>query len=960
MIVAILIGWNQILLAQYNGEVIRYSLEEGLPSRQVLGVASDDDGFLWLATPGGLSRFDGYDFLNFDTTNTSGMTDQHILSLAVSDSVLWLGTLSGIFTFNLNTYEISKILGDVGEVRELYVDGAGRLWFTNHRGNVNTIDGDNVRQVQTHYNRPWTNSIINHVTSFGDDDDGVWWGRLDGSIYYYQHKTETLETLLDGSIIKKRGKPMPLTDSTTIIFSNEAAWTHNIHNKTSRVISHEVKGRGKISTIVDKNSLLHVDGENNVFEVSLSTSTVTHNPYLTEILSSTAGVNKLLVGQNVWWVATNSGLIKLKRRVQLFQRVLNDKSASVRSIHPYQQGKSFVSTYQGFYYLDQGHQVEYWSNYPYKIIYDYFEDENGVLWALEENRGLMKLNSSLREFENVLTEDDSLGYASALLHQDKIYVGSQTGLYQFDLSSEKMTPVQDSISGIDLESNVIFDLIVEDGKLWIGTGTGLYQLDLTTGSIEDIDSLNGIPIRDIYSTKDGTLWLGTGGMGVIAFETSSKEMYRYDHNNGLNNNTINLIISSHQGTVIWVGTNNGLSCIDRQSGTLINYFEEDGIAHNEFNRKAASRDNEGNIWMGGLNGITVFDPNKFTISETNPPKLLLTGVGKYNGATDKVQFNAEGLTNQRAFSYKPNDRLFRFRFALSDFENSDKNRFRYKIDGLHQEWVDLSNQHELLVDNLSPGEYRLEIVGTNGKGVWSQPLQLVLSVDYAYYQTPWFYLLILVGFIMIGVFIHRIRVAQLLKVERVRNKIARDLHDELGSSLTRISMYSEIAKENSDSKDTLEEVASLSRDAASTLSDIVWSIDNTDDRLGSLLDRIKDHLFLMVDNSELEPNFFSENVREDLVLKAEVKQHVFLISKEAINNSVKYSNGNILSVSVILESGCLKVNVSDNGNINKDREGKTTKGGNGLRNMRKRAQQIGGILEISEDDGFSVLLSVNI
>lgn len=952
-VLIILLCCGGIALSQRNEDVTTYSLEEGLPSRQVLGAVLDESGFLWLGTPNGISRFDGYDFLNFNSNNTLGLTNQNILSMAVADSILWLGTSSGIFAFNLNTYKVSPISGVIGIVRELFIDQKRRLWFADAEGNVKVVEDRQIRQVQAHYNHPWTKSTVNLVASYGKNDDGVWWGRLDGSIFLYKHKEETLEVLLDGTILKKRGAPHPTTDSTAIIFSNDGAWKKNIRNNRAQIISHKISGRGKISCAIDEEILLHVDGKNNVFEVSLFDNSARHNQYLTDVFSRTAGVNRLLVDQNVWWVATNTGLLKLRRKPKLFQRVLNDKSVSVRSILNYGQDQWVVSTYQGLYYLNKEYEVEYWNNYPYKIFHHYFYDKSDTLWGLEESRGLMKLNAGLTNFENLTPEDDHLMFQYAIPFQNKVYLGSSKGLYEYDFTTETMDLVKDSVSGISVVSNV-FDLQIENEKLWIATSSGLYVFEAKPRSIKSIPDLKGITVRDIHSTQDGTLWLGTGGKGLIAFDLSSQKSQKYDHNNGLSNNTINVITSSHEGKLIWAGTNNGLSCIDRESGNLVNYYEEDGIAHNEFNRKAVTIDNEGNIWMGGLDGITIFDPKKLAKSEIVTPELLLTGVGKYDGDTERVVFNTRNVINQRTFDYNPDDRLFQFRFALNDFRTSDKNKFRYKIEGLHKDWVDISGQRELLVDNLNPGAYTLKIAGTNGRGSWSEPLEIFLYMEHAFYQTIWFYLVILVGLVLMGIAIHKIRVSQLLKIERVRARIARDLHDDLGSTLTRISMFSELAETSERKTEYLKDVARMSQDASSTLSDIVWSIDNTDDTMGALLERIKDHLYKMVQHTKMEYKFSVKGVDEKSELKAEVKQNLFLIAKEAINNSVKYSNGSQVNLLINQKGGWLTMKISDNGEV----EQEILKEGNGLRNMQSRAESIGGRYELSTGNGFGILVSI--
>jgi ligand-binding sensor domain-containing protein/two-component sensor histidine kinase len=934
----------------------QYTLGDGLPSRQVLDIAIDETGYIWLATPNGISRFDGYEFLNFDSTNTQGLEDHRILSLAISGSMLWVGTYTHIYSFDLRSYTASKFLPSKGEVRDLFSDKLGRIWFTDANGNVQFIENSEVINVQPHYNEDWTKSGINQVTSFGEDDRGVWWGRLDGSIHYYQTGRGLLELYVDGKVLKKRGTPVPLSGSEAALFSNEMAYIINNDSGStgSQVLSNELQGRGKMSHFVSDELLLHVDGRNNVFEISTGTKNVDPVPELTAAISNGSGINAVMISDNLWWFASNDGLIKVRRRPDLFKKILTGKSASIRSIQHFGENQTLVSAYNGLFYLNEQFEVESHNNYPYKVFHQFFQNAEGGFLAVEENRGLMIIDSVLETFENLSTKDDNLSYQSFIRHGSDIYLGTFMGLYRIHHESDSIIAVSDNETGKDIGGVSVHDLHIRKDQLWIATARGLYLYDLETERFIPLDAFNSLGVRDIYETDDNALWLGTQENGLIQFDPETRSSQVFDHKKGLANNTVNIIASSDDDNVIWVGTNNGLTAVNRATTILTNYYKEDGLAHNEFNRKAVAYDLDGKIWMGGLDGITVFDPKKFTTKKVDVPKLILSGAGKYDGEEGKVIFSPTSPISSLVYHYGANDRLFRFRFGLNDFENPQNNIFRYKIEGLNKEWVDLRQQRELLIDNLSPGHYTLLISGTNGKGFWSDPLVVELNVAYAYYQRIWFYLIISIVLVMMGVVIHKVRVNQLLKIERMRAGIARDLHDELGSTLTRISMFSDLSSDGRHSSD----VAKMSREASSTLSDIVWSIDNTDDTVGSLVDRIQDHLYKMVQVTDFESRFTSNGVNQNAQLKAAVKQNLFLIAKEAINNSVKYSNGSLISVAFSIEDQYIRLMVQDDGTSSVGQITSLRENGNGLRNMKTRAHNIGGTIDISNSKGFSITVVI--
>jgi signal transduction histidine kinase len=278
--------------------------------------------------------------------------------------------------------------------------------------------------------------------------------------------------------------------------------------------------------------------------------------------------------------------------------------------------------------------------------------------------------------------------------------------------------------------------------------------------------------------------------------------------------------------------------------------------------------------------------------------------------------------------------------------------------GVDEDWVYSGNRHFANYTDVKPGEYVFRVKGSNNDGIWNEEgISLSIIITPPFWQTGWFRLLMI--FTVAGLIygLHRYRVSRLLEIERMRTRIASDLHDDIGSTLTRISIYSELIQRSKNvAKITASarEIGAMSREIVVTLSDIVWSIDARYDTLGNLLDRMRDFAAKLFSTQPIKMNLKTTGLDTAKKIPANVRQNVYLIFKEALNNIFKHAHATEVSIDLKDIDGAFTMAIKDNG-IGFDE--KKIQKGNGLKNMKLRAGRIGGKLSLKSKDGVLIILT---
>jgi two-component sensor histidine kinase len=440
------------------------------------------------------------------------------------------------------------------------------------------------------------------------------------------------------------------------------------------------------------------------------------------------------------------------------------------------------------------------------------------------------------------------------------------------------------------------------------------------------------------------------GLSRLRKEDRDRPVFmRYLVKDGLPNDVIYGILEDDGGN-LWISTNYGISRLDSETETFKNFDTRDGLHGNEFNTETFCRTAEGTFIFGGVNGATEFHPDSLSESTFNAP-VILTGFNIFDRPAELEQ----SLSSSEEITLSYRDNYFSFEFASLDYSKPDRNRFEYILEGLDKEWTQAGTRHFAGYTHVNPGRYTFKVRGTNGDGIWSDDIASVrIVITPPFWRTWWFITLVVIAAtaLVAGIIIYRVR--QLLAIERLRSRIAADLHDDIGAGLTEISIMGEIItrKLPNDSKNLvtteIDRIGTTSRHLIDSMSDIVWLVNPGRDSLFDLISRLGDSYKESLHTCDI--NFRTENLEslKNVRLSMEYRQNLFLIFKEALNNSLKYSGAGDISLEVSLSGKKLIMKLADDG---KGFDIDSVQEGNGLGNMKERAGRIGGRLTVDSAPG---------
>jgi sugar lactone lactonase YvrE/two-component sensor histidine kinase len=502
------------------------------------------------------------------------------------------------------------------------------------------------------------------------------------------------------------------------------------------------------------------------------------------------------------------------------------------------------------------------------------------------------------------------------------------------------------------------------GNLYIGSQNGgliMFDPDSETFKIYwhhpgDSTSLSNNIAFNFIEEKNGIVWVGTRGGGINAFNPQTGKFRAFTTKDGLCNDAIFSMVKDNSGN-IWVGTANGISRFTppqnpfdyKSKFHFRNYDKSDGLPGNVMNFFAAYKDTDGAIYFGTVNsGFFYFYPDSLKLNNYVPPiyitdfKLLNKPV-ELNDATQLVSSAIESVSE---IKLNHDQNIISFSFAALNYIHPEKNQYAYKLVNFDKDWV-YTDASKRFADytNLDPGEYIFEVKGSNNDGVWNEtPVTIKLIIAPPWWETWWFRIT-LVLVIVAGIYsLYRVRVNQLLRLQSIRNKIAHDLHDDIGSTLNSISVFSQVAQqEPGKQKAALEMIGESSRKIIEAMSDIVWTINPQHDSFEDIILRMRSFSYNLLRAKGIENIFRADESLNNLKLSLENRRNFYLFFKEAVNNLVKHSGASKSEIVLYSENHSVVLLIRDNGNgFDTSKE----YNGNGIISMRKRAEEMRALLSI--------------
>ncbi|MDF1697250.1 MAG: triple tyrosine motif-containing protein, partial [Saprospiraceae bacterium] len=510
---------------------------------------------------------------------------------------------------------------------------------------------------------------------------------------------------------------------------------------------------------------------------------------------------------------------------------------------------------------------------------------------------------------------------------------------------------------------------------WFGfRDGGIKRFNLTTKTWQDYkydkDNSNSISSEIIYFLQkdphypDSLIWIGTGN-GINVLTIATDEISVINTKDGLPNNVINFIQADHRKN-FWITTNNGMAFMDYQTRRIHSFAQSDGLQHNEFNVGVGTKSDDGLLYFGGMGGLTYFDPEEF-YADSTASNVVVTAFKTYNNpilfkrnvdSSKDPTILKKPLSEKQTIDIPYTTKMFSFEFSTLDLTDPEKNEYRYQLSGFDKNWIHLGKKNEATFTNLAPGQYKLNVQGKNYKGIWSPINQNIrIHVLTPWWLSYWFRAFVVLLMLAAIWALYTYRQKQKEKIQGLRNRISKDLHDEIGSTLSSISLYSTVVQHKikdpqNEIKSILQKINESSTSVMESINDIVWAISSSDETFRDIINRLRSFTsdLISIDRVveyEVEPKLLDRSV--NMI----VKRNIYMIIKEAINNANKYSQASRIQVTIKEVMDSIELCIIDNGvgfELSES-ESKTSLGGNGLRNMESRISEIGGKLSIHTSPG---------
>lgn len=579
------------------------------------------------------------------------------------------------------------------------------------------------------------------------------------------------------------------------------------------------------------------------------------------------------------------------------------------------------------------------------------------VWAGCENGELLVIDPVTKQVLQKIRPEIFAGAAINAICEDRsgdLWLSGSNGvLARWTLGSAYVSA---SFLSVHTFGSAIQQLLIDSKQQkWIATSAnGLYVMDEKEEEIRrHLLPAGAVNVADIIAYNDSFSIAGTDrGIAIINNSTgaiTSRTLY-----DGLRGASVKRMMADGTGAV-WMITNNGLSCYHFEKDIFAYYDQHDGIvnADNATFSKALLAEH---IWFGGQNVLFCFQPDTLK-SEYIPPAVTITGFRLFNRALP-----LDSLLQLKQIVLDDREHSFSVSFSALTFSGQNRLTYFYMLEGVDKHWINGGGNASVSYSVLSPGAYIFKVRCENTEGISSAVTSIHLRINPPFYKSWWFILLLLaMGFLaMFGVY--RQRLNRLLALEKLRSRVARDLHDDMGSTLSTINILSAMAKakirtEPEHVEAYLGKIGENSQQMMEVMDDIVWSIKPDNDNMQKITSRMRELATGLMEAKGIELEFVVDENTKNVRLDMEARRDLFLVFKEAVNNIVKYALCTKAYIGISCDHRRLVLSVRDNG-VGFDQA--CADHGNGLMNMHKRAEAMEGILSVQSapGSGTAVLLDI--
>jgi signal transduction histidine kinase/ligand-binding sensor domain-containing protein len=957
--------------AQY--QVDNWTLENGLPQQVIREVCQMPDGYLWLATMGGLVRFDGVHFTVFDRSNTPGILGNRFNSLYCSDTgEFWAGTeTNGVTRYRQGhfvTYTRQQGLPS-NVVQQVTGDKHGGIWALSNGAILQWNEGQSkFVPVPPRSETPfWPDGSFGFVSV---DQEGVHLFSRGKEIDYPLPDEWPLNGVvragqdLNGIVwlVSADGRFAKLRDGHwSSMFRPDAKQTG-----TNALMSSYRDSRGDVFQIgIDAGA-----GASLISYLNLPSHGHTQRIVFNSFFEDREG--------NVWLPTDGQGLFRIRRA--LITSFSKEEGLPDRNIYPIFQdhaGAIWIGTWNGGLVRFSEGTLKVFTTadgLSSNRVNSIGEDRDGVLWV-STSPGIQTIRDG--KVERVKTGNLQLLDDVRAIHQDEngaMLLGTSRGLFRYKDEKWSVLTTKDGLASDDVR--VMID--GRAGNLWMAGYGGLTSL--SHGKFKRWTEDDGLPsnsIRSLYEDRDGTLWIGTydGGLARLA----DGHLTRFTTSDGLFDSGVFQILEDSRG-YLWMSCNRGiyrvakadLDAFARGAARTISsvaYGKSDGMRNPESNGgewPAGIKTRRGELWFPTQDGVAVINPDHVAVNTTLPTVVI-----------ESAAVNREPVNLNDAVRIQPGRENLEIAYTAPSLTNSSQIKFKYKLENLDQEWVEAGARRTAYYSHLPPGNYTFRVIAANSDGVWNtNGRSLAVIVLPRVYQTWWFRvgaIALVLGAICFGWFqrISTLKQEQakqrafsrqlIASQEAERKRIAAELHDSLGQGLAIIKNRAMISLSTpSDHKRALAQLHEISNASSEIIEEMKEIAHNLRpyqlDRLG-LTRAIESMIRNIKDSHDLKFKVDIDSI--DSIFSSEVEINIFRIIQEGMNNIVKHSHATEAMITIKRTPQQVRITIGDNG------VGFVPKGGDGVGRhgfgqigMEERASLIGGKYTLHSASGSGTVVTL--
>lgn len=1004
--IIVLLAWSSVAAQMPLLYFEKLTTQNGLSHNKVNCIIQDHRGFIWLGTDDGLNRFDGNNFEIFrhEPRNTATISGNIVTDLAEDkNGRLWIATADGGLTrydYRLTPDKQFKqyrhIPGDtnsipVNLINTLVLDKWGYLWLGTGGQRVVRFHPETEKFERLSF--PGTRTILDLCL----DSSGVLWaGREGGGIL--KINTRTLEYSMDKRYMDLYAK-LPHKAVTALYADREqqiwfGSWDEILYRTRPASDTEELFQQKPVdySFTADEIDCFTEDDQGNLWMGGRYKGIqiydkrngrfyhYAHDPAREGTIADN-DVNCIYTDRTgKIWIGTGKGVSihhpSQQQFIQTFLPGYKERPVTIYDFYKMPNGHLWVGASEGIY-IQERHifkhiPVTYKGNRLH--VTKFFADEDGrfyigtdySLFSYNTSNHTIALlpNTEKDQVMNKIIDSRVVSIVRDTIENHPVLLVAPYGhfLAYYDLHDQRWISRRDTTKKIlerfNLQENLIRK-IYKDGKgrLWLATakmGLGAW----TRGELPWVEHLTNNPTRaaslsnnnvyDIAGDEQGNLWISTYGGGLNYFNTTTGY---FEHIPATNNLLEGLQVDARGN--VWMISNGDLHKYDplRKAYTS---FELPDIEKSGGVRGHIYKDPKGRMYVAGTSYFISFDPT--AVKEVKPlPQVAFTDFKIFNQSFSHLLWKNE-------IKLKYNQNYFTISFAAPDFSTGRNMQYEYMLEGRDDTWIPIGNRNFEQFSNLPGGEYVFRVRATANAGLYTNQMASIrIVIIPPFWKTPLFYGICLIAAALIIYAVYRYRINELLKRQAIRNKIAQDLHDNVGSTLSSISVYSQVAKiynqqqRTGELQQTLEKIGVTSSEMISEMSDIVWAINPRNDNMNTILQRMESYARPLLTSQGIVFHFTTDPAVKNVNLEMTRRKNFYLIFKEAVNNAIKYSGCKNLEVTIHIRNHQLELMVKDDG-IGFDTEkvhihASQSLSGNGLRNMEMRAAEMKGNLVMHSAPG---------